>query len=250
MSAFGADNVYFEVQKNGLAAQDKLQRGDRPDRPRARAAAGRHRRRPLPAPRGLPPPRGAAVRADQVDAQPAEDQLRDQRVLPALQPRRWPTAFAEWPEAIATTLEIAERCDVELELGRQLIPRYPTPGRQRRGRVPARARATRGCAARYGDPIPAEALRARRLRARRDRPDGLQRLLPDRLGLRQVRQGRRASPSARAAARPPARSSPTACRSPTSIRCATTCCSSASSTPSACRCRTSTSTSRCAAASA
>ena len=36
-------------------------------------------------------------------------------------------SFAEWPEAIATTLEIAERCDVEIELGRQLIPRYPTP---------------------------------------------------------------------------------------------------------------------------
>ena len=41
-----------------------------------------------------------------------------------------------------------------------------------------------------------------------------------------------------------------AARSRTSTRCATTCCSSASSTPSACRCRTSTSTSRSAAASA
>ena len=36
-------------------------------------------------------------------------------------------AFAEWPEAIASTLEIAERCSVELELGKQLIPSYPTP---------------------------------------------------------------------------------------------------------------------------
>ena len=36
-------------------------------------------------------------------------------------------AFAQWPEAIATTLEIAERCDVEIELGKQLIPSYPTP---------------------------------------------------------------------------------------------------------------------------
>src|SRR6202035_2952273 len=35
--------------------------------------------------------------------------------------------LAEWPESLPTTLEIAERCDVELELGRQLIPRYPTP---------------------------------------------------------------------------------------------------------------------------
>ena len=55
-------------------------------------------------------------------------------------------AFAEWPEAIASTLEIAERCDVELELDRQLIPRYPTPGRRRRARSPARARRRRACA--------------------------------------------------------------------------------------------------------
>ena len=55
-------------------------------------------------------------------------------------------AFSEWPEAIASTIEIAERCDVELELGRQLIPRYPTPDGESRGRVPARAGAARACA--------------------------------------------------------------------------------------------------------
>ena len=36
-------------------------------------------------------------------------------------------AFAEWPEALASTLEIAERCSVEIELGKQLIPRFQTP---------------------------------------------------------------------------------------------------------------------------
>ena len=36
-------------------------------------------------------------------------------------------AFSAWPEALQTTLDIAERCDVELELGKQLIPRFPTP---------------------------------------------------------------------------------------------------------------------------
>ena len=66
-------------------------------------------------------------------------------------------SFAEWPEAIATTLEIAERCDVELELGRQLIPRYPTPERRERERVPARAGA-RGAAGALRRPAPAEAL--------------------------------------------------------------------------------------------
>src|SRR5436305_2252041 len=35
--------------------------------------------------------------------------------------------FAEYPDALRTTLEIAERCNVELELGRILLPEYPTP---------------------------------------------------------------------------------------------------------------------------
>ena len=35
--------------------------------------------------------------------------------------------FADYPEACDTTLEIAERCNVELEFGRTLLPRYPVP---------------------------------------------------------------------------------------------------------------------------
>ncbi|MGB2954234.1 MAG: DNA polymerase III subunit alpha [Gaiellaceae bacterium] len=35
--------------------------------------------------------------------------------------------FADYPGALATTLEIAERCNVELELGRILLPTFPTP---------------------------------------------------------------------------------------------------------------------------
>ena len=55
-------------------------------------------------------------------------------------------AFAQWPEASPNTLEIADRCNVEIELGRRLIPRYPTPDGQGRGRLPARASAWRACA--------------------------------------------------------------------------------------------------------
>jgi len=66
-------------------------------------------------------------------------------------------AFAEWPEAIASTVEIAERCAVELELDRQLIPRYPTPaGVSERDHL--RALVEAGLRARYGDPPPAEAI--------------------------------------------------------------------------------------------
>src|SRR4249919_2111586 len=35
--------------------------------------------------------------------------------------------FAEYPAALATTLEVAERCSVEIELGTIRLPKYPVP---------------------------------------------------------------------------------------------------------------------------
>src|SRR3954447_18070274 len=35
--------------------------------------------------------------------------------------------FADYPEALARTLEVAERCDVTLDLDRILLPKFPTP---------------------------------------------------------------------------------------------------------------------------
>ena len=65
-------------------------------------------------------------------------------------------AFSEWPEAIANTLQIAERCSVEIELGKQLIPRFATPdGTPEREYL--RARVEEGLRLRYGDPPPAQA---------------------------------------------------------------------------------------------
>ena len=67
------------------------------------------------------------------------------------------SAFAEWPDALASTLEIAERCDVELELGKQLIPRYLPEGEDE-GALPARARDARACTPATATRCPAEAL--------------------------------------------------------------------------------------------
>ncbi|MDQ3866254.1 MAG: DNA polymerase III subunit alpha [Actinomycetota bacterium] len=36
--------------------------------------------------------------------------------------------FVDYPEAVRRTLEVAERCNVTMELGRILLPRFPTPG--------------------------------------------------------------------------------------------------------------------------
>ncbi len=65
-------------------------------------------------------------------------------------------AFAAWPEAVPTTLEIAERCNVDIELGNMLIPSYPTPDGRPEGEY-LRELALAGLRERYGDPIPAEA---------------------------------------------------------------------------------------------
>ena len=71
-------------------------------------------------------------------------------------PAEMAESFSRWPEAVATTLEVAERCEVEIELGQLLLPRFPTTD----GEEPAamlRRLATEGLRRRYGDPAPAEA---------------------------------------------------------------------------------------------
>src|SRR5262249_41652560 len=66
-------------------------------------------------------------------------------------------SFSPWPEALETALAIADRCDVEIELGKQLTPRSPTPDASDERDSP-RARVLEGIHRRYGDPPGAEAL--------------------------------------------------------------------------------------------
>jgi DNA polymerase-3 subunit alpha len=155
-NVFGAENVYFEVQKNGLAEQDKCNEGIvRIARELGASLVGTGdvhylRREDYDHHTAL-----LCVQTKSTIAQPKltfdtnEFYLRDSGEMIA--------AFAEWPEAIASTLEIAERCNVELELGKQLIPSYETPdGSSEREYL--RARVEEGLRLRYGDPVPAEAL--------------------------------------------------------------------------------------------
>ncbi|MCL5942757.1 MAG: DNA polymerase III subunit alpha, partial [Actinobacteria bacterium] len=58
-------------------------------------------------------------------------------------------AFARYPEAVENTLQVAERCRVEMEFGRILLPHYPVP----EGRTEAaylRELCEQGLARRYG----------------------------------------------------------------------------------------------------
>src|SRR5204862_3524292 len=64
-------------------------------------------------------------------------------------------SFSAWPEAVPNTLEVAERCNVEIELGNLLLPRYPAPAREEPEAMLRRI-AEEGLARRYGAPAPAE----------------------------------------------------------------------------------------------
>ncbi len=64
------------------------------------------------------------------------------------------TLFKQWPQAVANTEMIAERCNVELPLHKHLIPQYKPPA----GHTPAsymRELVAEGIKKRYGDPAPA-----------------------------------------------------------------------------------------------
>jgi DNA polymerase III subunit alpha len=156
LGVFGPENVYFEVQKNGLTQQDKCNEGI----VRIAGEVG-----------------GSLVGTGDVHYLRREDydhhmallcvQTKSTIAAPKLtfesnafylrDCAEMLAAFAEWPAAIASTLEIAERCSVELELGRQLIPSYQTPdGSGEREYLGARVH--EGLRLRYGDPPPAEAL--------------------------------------------------------------------------------------------
>jgi DNA polymerase-3 subunit alpha len=153
---FGAENLYFELQRNGLADQDKCNEGIVRI---ARAMGGRlvgtgdvHylRREDYDHHTAL-----LCVQTKSTLAAPKltfdtnEFYLRDNAEMAR--------AFAQWPEAIASTLEIAERCNVKLELDAQLIPKYPTPeGVCERELL--RAQVEQGLRERYSDPPPAQAL--------------------------------------------------------------------------------------------
>jgi DNA polymerase-3 subunit alpha len=153
---YGADNVYFELQRNGLADQDKANEGivriAREMGGRLVGTADVHylRREDYQ--------HHAALLCVQTKSTLSQPKLSfDTNEFYLKDSGEMAEAFAQWPEAIASTLEIADRCEVEIELGRRLIPRYPTPGGKGEDDY-LRELALEGLRARYGDPIPAQAL--------------------------------------------------------------------------------------------
>ncbi len=153
---FGGENVYFEVQKNGLAAQEKCNEGI--VRIASELGAGLVGTGDVHYLRREDYDHHTALLCVQTKSTLAAPKLTfDTNEFYLRDNAQMTEAFAQWPEAIANTLEIAERCSVELELGKQLIPSYATPdGSSERDYL--RARVLEGLQSRYGAPPPAQAL--------------------------------------------------------------------------------------------
>ena len=155
LQALGPDNVYFEVQKNGIADQDKANEQI--------ARIAREIGRPL-------------VGTADVHYLREEDHLNHSALLcvqtkstldnPKMafdtnefflkDAERMHAEFAEWPDAIPSTLEIAERTDIEIPLGQILLPSFPTENGESESEM-LRRLVEDGLKDRYGDPVPAEA---------------------------------------------------------------------------------------------
>ncbi|MGI8802420.1 MAG: DNA polymerase III subunit alpha [Solirubrobacteraceae bacterium] len=156
LGVFGTENVYFEVQRNGLAVQDRCNEeivriAREFGRPVTGTADVHYLRREDYENHGalLCVQTKSTLAEPKMTFESNEFYLKDNAEMES--------AFAQWPEALESTLEIAERCQVEIELGRALIPRYPVPEGET-DRSFLRARVQGGLRERYGDPPPAPAL--------------------------------------------------------------------------------------------
>src|SRR3954454_21668980 len=153
---FGPEDVYFELQVNGIADQDKANEGIA----RIAAEVGG----PVVGTADVhyltrdDHPNHSALLCVQTKSTLAEPKMKfDTNEFYLKDNDEMASAFAPWPEAIPSSLEIADRCNVEIETGGQLIPKYPTPdGSDEEDYL--RRLAHEGLRARYGDPPPAEAV--------------------------------------------------------------------------------------------
>src|ERR671921_535167 len=150
VGVFGPENVYFEIQRNGIAEQEQVNQ--------AIVKFAREMGRPLVATADVHYLRREdyhhhaallCVQTKSTLAQPKMSFEANEFYLKSSE--EMAQSFSDFPEALASTLEIAERCDASIELGGQLIPRFETPGGQPEGEY-LRALVDVGLRLRYGDP--------------------------------------------------------------------------------------------------
>jgi DNA polymerase III subunit alpha len=156
VQVFGPEDVYFEIQHNGVPEQEKVNEAIQ----RFAGEMGR----PLVATADVHYLRRedyhhhAALLCVQTKSTLAAPKMSfDTNEFYLKSTQEMQESFAATPEAIASTLEIAERVDVGIELGKQLIPRFDCPdGKDEKAYL--RELVMAGLRERYGDPTPAEAV--------------------------------------------------------------------------------------------
>ncbi len=153
---FGPEDVYFELQVNGIADQDKANEGiERVAREMGQPLVGTADVHYL---RREDYNNHAALLCVQTKSTLAAPKLKfDTNEFYLKEASEMHEAFEPWPEAVPNSLEVAERCDVTINLGELLLPRFPTPD----GSEPSdmlRRVANEGLRRRYGDPPPAAAV--------------------------------------------------------------------------------------------
>jgi DNA polymerase-3 subunit alpha len=156
IQVFGPEDVYLEIQRNGLSEQEQVNA--------ALVDFARELGRPLVATADVHYLRREdhqhhaallCVQTKSTLAQPKMSFSTNEFYLKS--PEEMAASFAEFPGAVEASLEIAERCDTTMELGKQLIPRFETPDGQSEKDY-LRALVEEGLRRRYGDPPPAEAV--------------------------------------------------------------------------------------------
>ncbi len=156
IQAFGPEQVYFEVQKNGIEEQEKANQGI--------VRFARELNRPLVGTADVHYLRredfnnhAALLCVQTKSTLEAPKMSFDTNEFYIKSSEEMHESFSEWPEAVPTSLEIAERCSLNIELGSLLLPRYPTEDGSEPEEMLRRI-AGEGLRARYGDPPPAEAV--------------------------------------------------------------------------------------------
>jgi DNA polymerase-3 subunit alpha len=156
VQVFGPEDVYFEIQKNGIPDQDVVNDGI--------ARFAREMGRPLVATADVHYLRRedydhhAALLCVQTKSTLENPKMSfDTNEFYLKSTDEMQSAFADFPGSVETSLEIAARCEVDIELGRMLIPRFPCPdGMEEPGYL--RTLVEAGLRERYGEPPPAEAV--------------------------------------------------------------------------------------------
>ncbi len=153
---FGPEDVYLEVQKNGLTEQEQVNEAMRKfaqdtGRPFVGTADVHYLRKEDFRNHAalLCVQTKSTLAAPKMSFSTNEFYLKSTEEMAA--------SFADFPGALESTIEIAERCDVEIALGGQLIPSFECPdGLSEKDYL--RSLVMDGMRERYGDPIPAQAL--------------------------------------------------------------------------------------------